>query len=329
MMNKMATTSALCLAMAGTSSVAYAHAGEVHAGPAVTASKVPAPAVGESRRRIGVTSEQPAGSDVGAFRTRCEVSHFNSDDPIVYPRQPGKAHHHMFFGNTGTNAHSTYESLRDSGNSTCRGGIANRSAYWVPSMIDTATSAPVVPDYVDVYYKSGYNGLEPSEIRPLPRGLRMVAGAAASTAAQENAFWGCRDQYVGQLDSIPIGVCSPGDAVLLTVKFPQCWDGVNLDSANHKSHLSTTVAGDCPSTHPVALPEITFNVSFPVPADGDTSTWRLSSDTYDETWPGGMSAHADYFEAWEASVADAWANNCVKTGKDCHSHLLGDGRQIE
>ena len=65
-----------------------------------------------------------------------------------------------------------------------------------------------------------------------------------------------------------------------------------------------------------------------MPADGDTSTWRLASDDYDESLPGGMSAHADYFEAWEAGIAKAWANNCVKTQKDCHSHLIGDGREL-
>jgi hypothetical protein len=35
----------------------------------------------------------------------------NSDDPIVFPRQPGAAHQHDFFGNTSTNAYSTDASL--------------------------------------------------------------------------------------------------------------------------------------------------------------------------------------------------------------------------
>jgi hypothetical protein len=27
-------------------------------------------------------------------------------------------------------------------------------------------------------------------------------------------------------------------------------------------------------------------------------------------------------------VSDAWAKHCVQAERDCHSHLLGDGRQI-
>lgn len=327
-MQKRTSAALLCLATALASSVASAHAAAPHAGPAIDKKSIPRPVAGDATRNIGTTSEVAPGSDVGAFRTRCEPSHFNYDDPIVFPGQPGRAHLHMFFGNTGTNAASTYASLRATGNSTCRGGIANRSSYWVPAMIDTTTSKVVNAELIDVYYKSGYNGIEPNEIQPLPRGLRMIAGNAKSIAGQEHAFWGCRDQFVGELDAIPVGLCDPGDAVRLTVRFPQCWDGVHLDSTDHKSHLSRTVNGDCPASHPVALPELTFNVNFPVPADGDTSGWRLSSDGYDEALEGGLSAHADYFEAWEPEVANAWANHCVKTRRDCHSHLLGDGHEI-
>ena len=36
----------------------------------------------------------------GAFRLLCNWSKMSNDDPIVYPGQPGAAHHHTFFGNT-------------------------------------------------------------------------------------------------------------------------------------------------------------------------------------------------------------------------------------
>lgn len=42
------------------------------------------------------------------------------------------------------------------------------------------------------------------------------------------------------------------------IVFPSCWDGVNLDSEDHKSHMSYPVggapdSGDCPSSHPVKV----------------------------------------------------------------------------
>jgi predicted xylan-binding protein with Ca-dependent carbohydrate-binding module/uncharacterized protein DUF1996 len=85
--------------------------------------------------RIQATTEQafPSSDGTGDFRTRCTPSHFAFDDPIVYPGQSGQSHMHVFFGNTGSNANSTSESLRTTGNSTCRGGTINRSSYWVPT----------------------------------------------------------------------------------------------------------------------------------------------------------------------------------------------------
>ena len=41
----------------------------------------------------------------------CGLSHRSKDDPIVYPRQPGAAHHHDFYGNRSTDAFSRYRTL--------------------------------------------------------------------------------------------------------------------------------------------------------------------------------------------------------------------------
>ena len=69
----------------------------------------------------------PAG---GQFRVACEFSHFSYDDPLIYPGKPGAAHLHMYFGNTHVNAFSTYDSLINSGSSTCNGQELNRTGYW-------------------------------------------------------------------------------------------------------------------------------------------------------------------------------------------------------
>jgi Domain of unknown function (DUF1996) len=122
---------------------------------------VPVPATGYADVRIAATGEagyrDPDGT--GAFRTVCGYSHMNFDDAIVFPGQPGASHLHVYFGNTQVDASTTISVLPTRGNSTCRGGIANRSAYWVPAVIDTRTGAPVKPLGAHVYYKSGYQGL--------------------------------------------------------------------------------------------------------------------------------------------------------------------------
>jgi hypothetical protein len=284
---------------------------------------------GHSTVRIEATSEQPApGDGTGAFRIVCNYSHMNFDDPIVSPGKPGASHLHTFFGNTGVNAYSTASSIANSGNSTCLGGTANRSAYWVPTLIKK-NGRPAIPSSAIFYYKTGYNGIAPSTIKPMPAGLRMIAGDKNSSSTQEHAFWGCTEKYVGRLGSIPSAdVCGgAGKDIQMTVVFPQCWDGKNLDSADHKSHMAYPSRGRCPSTHPVAIPEISFNIRYTIPSIG-TSGWRLSSDMYSTSQPGGFSAHGDWFNGWDTTIMNQWLKNCDNAAKDCHAHLLGDGKRI-
>ncbi|MBF2008578.1 DUF1996 domain-containing protein [Chlorogloeopsis fritschii PCC 9212] len=284
---------------------------------------------GSSDFRVRSSSEQTvtASDGVGAFRTLCDFSHMNNDDAIIFPGQSGKSHSHTYFGNTQADAFSSYDSLRSSGNSTCRGGSANRTAYWVPTLFDKQGQA-IKPAESHFYYKSGYFGIAASQINEIPDGLKMVVGNAQATSSQNTdiLYWGCWNRYVGKSGSIQ--KCDVGDFVVMNIDFPQCWDGVNLDSSDHKSHVVFPVNGACPSTHSVAIPNITMKVLYPVPSDGDVSGWRLSSDSYGTDQPGGYSIHGDWFDGWDTEIKDAWTNNCVKKGIDCHSNLLGDGREL-
>jgi hypothetical protein len=297
--------------------------------PLVDRATIPTGSPGFSTFRLSPTAEPVGPSDgTGAFRTVCDFSHMNFDDPIVYPGQPGKAHLHAYFGNTGVDAASTASSIRTTGSSTCRGGTANRTAYWIPAMVDNATGAVVAPDEMVIYYKSGYGGVRPADVRAMPTGLRMIAGNMASVAPQAHVSWECEDLgYASRTDQIPD--CAAGDRVLMMLEFPQCWDGVNLDSADHKSHMAYPTGRGCPSTHPVPIPVISYNVYTEVGAGHDTATWRLSSDTVDDPeLPGGYSAHGDWFDGWDAGVRDAWIRGCVQAAADCHAHLVGDGRAM-
>jgi hypothetical protein len=318
-----------------------------HPGVEVDPASFVRPAAGASKTRIQPTTEKAPDSTEGAFRTACTVSHMSFDDPIVFPGKVDQSHSHTFFGNTLTSASSTPLSIRTSGNSTCRGGIANRSAYWVPTMIDTRTHRAIAPDDIGVYYKNGY--FKGNLVKPIPEGLRMIAGNPGAKVPRDP--WGefshrfkCaggpnneNDKYGSEIPN-----CDVGAAIVQEVFFPQCWDGQNLDSPDHKSHMAftKTVFGArdakgnlpqsqvCPPTHPVILPQISFNVVYTVPSKDAPLHWRLASDTYDDKLPGGYSSHGDWFNGWDAEVSDAWAKNCIEALKDCHSHLLGDGRMI-
>ncbi len=337
-------------------------------GPCINRSLIPAARPGVSTVAFDQTTPKrlspPAvwgggEGEPGAFRTRCDFSHMNNDDAVLYQNQPNKAHLHTYFGNTGTNASSTSASLKNSGNSTCSGGTLNRSAYWIPSMIDTATGRPLAPNDdrsqynsdLEIYYKVGYQGIGYRDIKPFPNGLQMIAGNPANaTTAPSPARNGSRpvvyycegaasNDRTRNREGTNIPVCNSGEVLVMDIDFPQCWDGVNLRATNGRSHVTygkwhnlnsgetTPISEDagCPPSHPVSLPHIEMFVRWRVPAGTNTSNWRLSSDNY-TNGPGGYSGHADYIFAWEDYAFPTLVTRCYAAQQDC-GYQLGDGRE--
>lgn len=303
-------------------------------GPFVDVSKIPAAQAGFGTMRITASADKPGQNEhTGQFRTVCTFSHMNFDDPIVAPGRPGASHLHTFFGNTGITSESTQQSIETTGNSTCPGGIANRTGYWVPALIDTLDGRPIAPLSILVYYKS--DPLPGVRVQPIPRGLRMVAGNADASSPPDRIDWGClSDTTETRGKSIP-AVCAAGNTLEMTVEFPPCWDGVNLDAPDHKSHMAYPVGEPgsptgmgCPASHPVQLPNIVEKVRYRVTANGATARWRLSSDRYATTLPGGYSAHADWFNGWDDATQRKWITRCLQANRDCHGDLLGDGTTL-
>jgi hypothetical protein len=274
------------------------------------------------------TADHPAG----AFRMVCDFSHLAYDDPIIYPGQPGRAHLHMFFGNTSANANSTYESLRQNGDGTCQGGPINRSAYWSPAVFNAAGQV-VVPDFISVYYKGTLGTTsEIQNLVPLPNGMKMIAGFnpanGISNRSTTHFDWFCETNQVKQ-QTIPR--CAPGERVGVVLDFPQCWDGINLDSADHRSHLAYINAGpqrSCPSTHPVRIPE--FTLGFWFTHDGNSHNWYLSSDRMPgmPTYANGSSYHSDWLGAWDPTIRDRFMRHCINGMRNCSGGQLGDGTHM-
>lgn len=329
--------------------------------PMIDMTKIPAPAVGYSEARVmpvpsGAYSGSPVTSDycnrasplynnfictfngivsgIGAFRVPCDTSHMSKDDPIVFPGQPGRAHLHTFFGNTGVNAYSTADSIANSGNSTCAGGILDRSGYWVPSMIDTKGGTPLSPTSNNVYYKSGYSlPNSGAAMNVMPNGLRMLSHSVRYIC------YGPNGQNPGWKSNIAQayadGTCLVGGDFVMEVSFPQCWDGVNLDSADHMSHMVDTEgyqlangswSSRCPANHPVALPTVSYNIHYAITDNLAVSRWVLSSDN--ATLPAGSSGHGDFFMGWDSKTIQTFTRYCENMSLDCHDYLLGDGTML-
>lgn len=280
-----------------------------------------------------------AAPDVmGAFRFICGAGQLSYDDPIMYPGQSGKSHLHQFFGNTSANANSTYSSLRSSGDSTCnwtgQGTSGNRSAYWMPAMLDGKGNV-VRPDLVSIYYKQVADQAHPAcagKCIPLPNGLRFIFGwdpTGVNSAKTGMAYFNCQGPTAkpGHYPDLT-GVkdwCGPGNQLGAVITAPSCWDGKNLDSPDHRSHVSYT----CSTTHPYRIPEFTQGVWYTVGSGEDPSQWQLSSDHMAPGKPHGYTFHSDWFGAWDNTVMSMWWNNCISKLLNCSGGDLGNGKQLK
>jgi hypothetical protein len=289
--------------------------------------------------------------EVGAFRFICQPGQVRRDDPIVYPGQPGKSHLHQFFGNTTANAFSTYGSLRVKGDSTCS-NMLNRSAYWIPAMLD-GKGKVVRPDYVTIYYKR----LPASSPRcqtmgkacvTLPRGMRYIFGYNMATGEAKHFHFDCNGP-TGTPGNYPDIVtaaknCPVGNRLGAILNGPDCWDGRNLNSTDHRKHVAYAGYGwsgryECPATHPYIIPAFTLGAWYEVDENLDksgewnpgTSTWSLSSDSM----PGmpqmrpGSTLHGDWLGAWDDGVMQMWVENCINKLLSCNGGDLGNGKQLK
>jgi len=269
---------------------------------AVLAAVAAASALG-SAGAPALTAAQRAQVQQVNFVSSCRFSHSSNDDPIVFPGQAGRSHHHSFVGNRTTNAFSTLDSLL-AGESTCdRKG--HTAAYWIPSLIVNGT--PVMPLGSTIYYRR--RTLEP--VRAFPQDFRMIAGDSLATAPQDRGvtFWNCGVEG-GVAPSSTVPTCPDGrrTSLRLHVTFPACWDGRSLDSADHRSHVRYADRGRCPATHPVAVPAITVIYRYPAIPGG--SSVALASG-------GQFSGHADFVNAWHPGRLQGLVSSCLNALRHC------------
>lgn len=240
------------------------------------------------------------GGGRGYFAVICGFSHRNQDDPIVFPNQAGRSHDHTYFGNRDTDADSTPQSLRAAGETTCR-ARGDTAAYWVPTLF--VAGEPVRPRGAVVYYIRRTS--EPVEA--FPANLEVIAGSATARTAQGRSvtFWTCGRRDVRVSAEIP---SCESDSLRLVVNFPNCWNGTQLDSADHKSHLAYSGDGECPSTHPVEVPAIQLQVFYGV-SGGRTAELASGGD---------FSGHADFVNAWNQNALERLVDRYLNRSRGRH-----------
>ena len=254
-----------------------------------------------------------AAGGIGQFVVRCTYSHTLSDDPIVFPRQPGTSHLHDFFGNKTVDAFSTVNSLL-AGDTTCR-VKSDTAGYWSPTAY--LNGKQIEPRVMRIYYFGDRAG----QVETIPPGLQMIGGNKEATSPAENPHvqWYC-GQIKGQrtpLEDAPYD-CLPWkkfgfvDGVIAVIEMPSCWNGVGLSPEDVAYPVA---AGQCPPGFPRVLPRLSQRVHLgimnPMGPDG-TVGLRLSSGPY-------YTLHSDFWNTWQQERLDVLVEECLAAGVHCGS----------
>lgn len=217
-------------------------------------------------------------------------------DPLVNPGSLISPHVHQIVGGNSFNASMDPASHDLVADSTCTSCTFSEdfSNYWTAVMYFRARNGTYkrVPQFpnvgiravggVTVYYIPPYDGK--TNVTAFAPGFRMLVGDAELRKAEGQQRQLCHRCYVKEdytggsgggapctgsdTTSLPPQPCDGG--IRTTITFPTCWDGKNLDSPDHKSHVAYPSSGTfesvgpCPASHPVRLPQLMYEVMWDV-----------------------------------------------------------------
>lgn len=251
-------------------------------------------------------------------------------DPIVDPGCLAD-HVHTFYGGVpsiGVRPETTFQNLRE-GTQNSGNVVENKSMYWMPTVYRVDTKNDGTKRYVKapIWFSSAYYvwDAEVKDVKAFPEGLKMIAMAGNP---KSRTFFECVDpspckrgekncRRADPETDFPRSACWELEVSII---FPSCWDGVNVDSDDHMSHVAYTddgfADGECPESHPVSIPQIHWY-------------WRINE--YEggryEFSNGSTEMHVDYFSGWREEELQRLIDECVNDSLDampdawCEDHL--------
>ncbi|WP_328550860.1 DUF1996 domain-containing protein [Streptomyces sp. NBC_00366] len=273
----------------------------------------------------------------GTFTTSCGVNAgglFNSDNVIVAPGVTNGAHHfHDYVGNQSNNAFASDDDLAKADTSCENPG--DKSTYYWPVVrlqngsqeqdadkpgggIEGNAGEIVTPKQVTLTFI----GNQRSQVTEMPRLLRIITGDAKAFVngpGNANASWSCTGFEDRQLkDKYPL--CPQGSDVVRTFKFQSCWDGRNIDSANHRTHVAfEDAAGNCSNGFkaiPQLVQRIVYDVKAPSLQDGGRTTPLFAVDSFPEQLHKPVTDHGDFINVFDENLMKEVVS-CINGGRAC------------
>ncbi|KAK0477151.1 hypothetical protein EDD18DRAFT_1211617 [Armillaria luteobubalina] len=236
-------------------------------------------------------------------------------DPIQYPGTVG-SHVHSVLGGSNFSLNLSTADLRGS-DCTSIPVQEDKSNYWYPDGSFVTVNGSAV-----MYTRTDYLFSDNSSLTtPFPDDVRdpNLRTLNASSFAQQAITFLCLN-FNGvstKYNELPINQdCSSG--IRSQINFPSCWDGKNVDSEDHKSHVAFPSTGPDNGTcddpnYPVTIPRIFMEVYWVTQGFQEQRAEAITPRqpfVFSNGDPTGYGYHADFFNGWESDVLQRAINEC-------------------
>ncbi|MET7984043.1 DUF1996 domain-containing protein [Streptomyces sp. NPDC005281] len=295
---------------------------------------------------VDITKVQPnvarkaqigAAGSSGVFSTACGVNankKFNTDNVIVAPGVTNGAHHlHDYVGNQSNDAFATNDTFA-AAQTSCANQGDKSTYYWPVVRIQNGTqdfdqnnlgggkelNVGAIQQVRQAQIK--FVGSPTSKVVAMPKFLRIITGDAKTTTnglGNANAHWSCTgfENKVQLTQQYPI--CPRGSTVVRTFAFQSCWDGVNADSANHRTHVAFADAqGNCANGFK-AIPQLTMRLVYgfraPTLANGQIKN-AFAVDGFPEQLHKAATDHDDFINVFDDALMNKMVT-CINNGQRC------------
>ncbi|OAQ95626.1 hypothetical protein LLEC1_03641 [Akanthomyces lecanii] len=266
-------------------------------------------------------------------------------DPIVNLNDVS-AHAHSLHGSSALSSSADGAALKGGKCTSCR-VIQDKSAYWSPALY--FEDADKNTDKFELVEQVGgmlaYYLLYGKNIKAFPDNFQMIAGSntrRSYTAGNpeepdpDKSLW----QSMGQTeqsfleqralgfncldyDKKPEGTlfrhylpdkayldANCKDGIRLEIMFPSCWNGKDVDSSDHKSHMAypdLVMDGSCPEGFETRVPSLMFETIWAVHKyAGRNGTFVLSNGDTE-----GFAYHADFMMGWDRDFLQQAVDTCT------------------